>query len=99
MGKRGPQPTTGKGVTIGVRCQGEFLAMLDLWRSAHAVAPSRAAALRYLAEVGLRSAGIAPGKAMSRNEIVRRIAFVAQSDTPAGGRVRRVIGTPKRPRQ
>lgn len=56
MGKRGPQPT-GKGITIGVRCQAGFLASLDAWRLAQPVAPARAAALRHLAEVALRSAG------------------------------------------
>jgi hypothetical protein len=57
MGKRGPAPTTGKGLTIGVRCQSEFVEAIDLWRSAQAVAPSRAAALRHLAELGLRAVG------------------------------------------
>jgi hypothetical protein len=55
MGRRGPRPTTGKGTTIGVRCHVDFLEALDAWRDRQAVAPSRAAALRYLAELGLRS--------------------------------------------
>jgi hypothetical protein len=55
MGKRGPAPTTGKGITIGVRCQGAFLAELDEWRQKQPVVPARAAALRYLAVVGMRT--------------------------------------------
>jgi hypothetical protein len=59
MAKPGPAPT-GKGKTIGVRCHGPFLAELDAWREAQAVAPSRAAALRYLSEVGLKAKKAAP---------------------------------------
>jgi len=60
MGKRGPAPTSGKGTTIGVRCQDTFLAELDAWREKQPVVPARAAALRYLAEVGLRAENPAP---------------------------------------
>jgi hypothetical protein len=57
MGKRGPATTTGKGTTVGVRCQAEFLRALDAWRAKQAVPPSRAAALRHLAEIGLQHTG------------------------------------------
>jgi hypothetical protein len=60
MGRRGPEPTTGKGTTIGVRCHDAFLAELDAWRTGEAVPPSRAAALRYLAEIGLKAKKAAP---------------------------------------
>jgi hypothetical protein len=55
MGKRGPQPTTGKGTTIGVRCHADFLDAIDAWRERQEVPPSRAAAIRRLAELGLKS--------------------------------------------
>ena len=54
MGKRGPAPT-GKGTTIGVRCQDDFIKALEAWRGGQAVPPSRAAALRHLAEEALRA--------------------------------------------
>ena len=60
MGKRGPPPT-GKGTTIGVRCQDDFIKALDAWRGGQAVPPSRASALRHLAEEGLRAAASAWG--------------------------------------
>jgi hypothetical protein len=63
MGKRGPAPT-GKGTTIGVRCQDDFIKAIDAWRGGQAVPPSRAAALRHLAEEALR----APGSARSNKQ-------------------------------
>jgi hypothetical protein len=53
MGKRGPAPKDGPGHTIGVRCQPDFLARIDRWRETQAIPPTRTAALRYLAEIGL----------------------------------------------
>jgi hypothetical protein len=47
--------TTGTGVLVGVRCHAEFLAAVDKWREQVAVPPSRAAAVRKLAEIGLHS--------------------------------------------
>jgi hypothetical protein len=60
MGKRGPTPTTGKGTTIGVRCQDDFLKQVDAWRQAQELPPARAAALRHLAEIGLKAKKAAP---------------------------------------
>jgi hypothetical protein len=53
--RRGPgRPvTTGKGTPIVVRCHDEFLSAIDAWREKQNVPPSRPAAIRYLAEVGL----------------------------------------------
>jgi hypothetical protein len=45
--------TTGIGVLIGIRCQADFIARVDGWRAQQAIPPSRPAAIRYLAEVGL----------------------------------------------
>jgi hypothetical protein len=44
----------GPGLMIGVRCQDDLLAELDIWRRQQIVVPSRAAALRRLAEIGMR---------------------------------------------
>lgn len=55
MAKPGPARKDGPGLTVGVRCQGDFLARIDLWRETQAIPPTRAAALRYLAEAGLDS--------------------------------------------
>jgi hypothetical protein len=52
--QRGRPPSTGKGVLIAVRCHADFLNVLDRWRTQQAVPPSRPAALRYLAEQGLK---------------------------------------------
>jgi hypothetical protein len=50
-----PKPTrNGPGLTIGVRCQEHLLAELDNWRRLQVVVPSRAAALRRLAEIGMQ---------------------------------------------
>jgi hypothetical protein len=45
---------TGPGFMIGVRCQADLLAELDNWRRKQIVVPSRAAALRRLAEMGMQ---------------------------------------------
>jgi hypothetical protein len=58
MGKPGPTPKGGPGTTIGVRCQKPFLDAVDEWRlkqRGQVVTPSRAAALRFLAERGLEA--------------------------------------------
>ena len=79
MGKRGPAPTTGAGTTIGVRCQDEFLTAVDAWRNGQDVPPSRASALRRLAEEGLRilSRG-RKGTADDDLDIARRIGFTLE---------------------
>jgi hypothetical protein len=59
MDKRGPAPTIGTGTTIGVRCDDEFLAEIDAWRERQSVVPARPAALRYLAQIGLRALKLA----------------------------------------
>jgi hypothetical protein len=56
--KRGPgRPkgtrTTGPGVLVGLRCHGPFLEAVDKWRAQQEVPPSRAAAIRRLAEIAL----------------------------------------------
>jgi len=49
------RPATGKGTQIGVRLQPNVLAALDRWREAQpAPQPSRAMALRLLAEATLK---------------------------------------------
>src|ERR1700687_1854223 len=49
--KRG-RPATGRGLTVGVRCQGDFLAAVDTWRGQQEAPTSRAAAIRRLPELG-----------------------------------------------
>jgi hypothetical protein len=58
--KRGRPPSTGKGVLVAVRCQADFLALIDRWRTRQPVPPSRPAAIRHLAELGLKR-GRKPG--------------------------------------
>jgi hypothetical protein len=54
--KRGRPKTTGKGVPVVVRCHKEFLDKIDRWRAAQLGGGlSRPQAIRWLAEVGLRS--------------------------------------------
>lgn len=53
---RGPAPT-GKGIPILIRCQPEFLAAVDQWRSEQPHLISRPEALRQLAEIGLKRGG------------------------------------------
>jgi hypothetical protein len=66
MGKRGPAPKDGPGHTIGVRCQAEFLARIDRWRETQAIPPTRTAALRYLAEIGLEQLEPRTGRSRGR---------------------------------
>ena len=54
--RMGRPPTTGKGVLVGVRCHNEFLTAVDQWRAAQADKPSKPAAIRQLAEIGLANA-------------------------------------------
>lgn len=71
--------STSKGTTIAARCQQEFLAALDAWRERQLIPPSRAAALRQLAAIGLRYE--AGNKALSQHvEVARRAAFVIDQD-------------------
>jgi hypothetical protein len=42
------------GLMIGVRCQDDLLTELDNWRWRQIVVPSRAAAIRRLAEIGMQ---------------------------------------------
>jgi hypothetical protein len=51
--KRRGRPATGRGTTIGVRCQDEMLAEVDNWRRKQPDLPTRATAIRRLAKLGL----------------------------------------------
>lgn len=57
----GRPKTTGTGELIGVRCQADFLAKVDEWRIKQPPQPGRPGeltrpqAIRWLAEVGLKS--------------------------------------------
>jgi hypothetical protein len=53
MGKRGPASKGGPGHTLGVRCQRDLLKRLDQWREMQPIPPTRTAAMRHLAELGL----------------------------------------------
>lgn len=53
--KRGRPITTGKGTLVGVRLLPNLLAKIDEWRQSQAVPPSRPAAVRHLAELGLQT--------------------------------------------
>ena len=55
MAKRGPPFTTGIGTTIGVRVHEEFIKAVDAWRRTQEMPPTRSAAVRYLAEIGLKA--------------------------------------------
>ena len=55
MGKPGPPTRSGSGIIVGVRCQVKLVNQLDTWRNAQAVPPTRAAALRFFAEIGLKA--------------------------------------------
>jgi hypothetical protein len=47
--------TTGPGKTVGVRCHAEFLKRIDQWRAEQPGGLTRPQAIRWLAEVGLRT--------------------------------------------
>jgi hypothetical protein len=49
----------GPGLMIGVRCQDDLLTELDNWRWRQIVVPSRAAALKRLAEIGMQQLRLA----------------------------------------
>src|SRR6476660_6474026 len=51
--KRRGRPATGRGTTIGVRCQDEMLAEVDNGRRKQPDLPTRATAIRRLAKLGL----------------------------------------------
>lgn len=51
--KRGPKPTTGPGMQIGMRWQEPDLAAIDEWRSKQPDDPTRAEAIRQLVKLGL----------------------------------------------
>lgn len=52
--KRG-RPATGRGTTVGVRCQDSLLLEIDSWRRNEPDLPTRATAIRRLAELGLKA--------------------------------------------
>jgi hypothetical protein len=54
--KRGRPKTTGAGVSVQVRMQPDFLAMLDAWRAAQPGGLTRPQAIRWLTEMSLRAA-------------------------------------------
>ena len=49
------RPATGRGTTVGVRCQDEMLEAVDDWRRKQGDLPTRATAIRRLAEIGLKA--------------------------------------------
>jgi hypothetical protein len=49
------RPATGRGTTVGVRCQDEMLAAVDDWRRKQPDLPTRATAIRRLAEIALKA--------------------------------------------
>jgi len=51
------RPATGRGTTVGVRCQDAMLADIDDWRRKQPDLPTRATAIRRLAELGLKAKG------------------------------------------
>jgi hypothetical protein len=55
--KRGPgrPKMEGTGTLIGVRCHQKFLEAVDRWCKQQEVPPSRPAAIRRLAEIGLET--------------------------------------------
>ena len=53
LAKKRGRPATGRGTTIGVRCQDEMLVAVDEWRRRQPDIPTRATAIRRLAEIGL----------------------------------------------
>jgi hypothetical protein len=55
--KRRGRPATGRGTTVGVRCQDEMLGEVDDWRRKQPDLPTRATAIRRLAEIGLKAKG------------------------------------------
>jgi len=68
-----------KGKTIGARCQQAFLDELDAWRQRQLIPPSRAGALRQLAEIGLRLEAATKGQEQPA-DLARRAAFVVDQD-------------------
>lgn len=49
------RPATGRGTTVGVRCQDGMLDAVDEWRRKQPDLPTRATAIRRLAEIGLKA--------------------------------------------
>jgi peroxiredoxin len=84
---------TSKGTTISARCQQEFLAALDAWRERQLMPPSRAAALRHLAAIGLRHEA---GNKTQHVELARRAAFVIDQDRRKAAKSRAARSARKR---
>lgn len=68
--KVGRPPTTGPGEQVVVRLHNPLLAAIDDWRAAQEGEPTRAAALRRLAERGLAVAQVDANRAV--NDIARK---------------------------
>ncbi len=53
LAKKRGRPATGRGITVGVRCQDEIPQEIDEWRRRQSDIPTRATAIRRLAEMAL----------------------------------------------
>jgi hypothetical protein len=61
LAKKRGRPAIGKGLTIGVRLQPEFLNPLDAWIAAQPNSkPSRPEAIRRLMQLGLKASELSP---------------------------------------
>jgi hypothetical protein len=77
LAKKRGRPATGRGVTVGIRCHEDLLTAVDEWRIKEPDHPSRATAIRRLAEQALR------GKKVSR----QRSAAGTKSASAMAGKV------------
>ena len=58
LAKKRGRPATGRGKTIGVRCQNTLLESIDEWRRHEPDRPTRATAIRRLVEQALARKGV-----------------------------------------
>ncbi len=77
--------TTGIGTLIGVRAHSPFLDTVDKWRLKQQVAPSRAAAVRRLAEIGVE---VEQARAARRRPVGKKAA--SQASQMAGEEIDRL---------
>ena len=103
LAKKRGRPATGQGTTVGVRCHDNLLIAIDEWRRKEPDHPTRAAAIRRLAEQVLLSkkAGGRRGATATKSAsdlaetAIDRLADTAAPGHAQAGRKRRLLQGPK----
>jgi hypothetical protein len=94
LARKRSRPAAGRGVIVGVQCYGHLLDRVDEWRRNEADFPTRATAIRRLAEMGLAVAQ--PVRKTSKKAASKALEMAGQeidrlgnSSLPADERERR----------